>query len=98
MNQLEEFNLYCLQQLNDAKNISYYVEDPKEEEIIEEKENYMDNKENKPNIKKIRIRKSTSKRSLPKRYQTYTLDYKKQVIAEVNKNIIINYILIGCIE
>ena len=98
MNQLEEFNLYCLQQLNDTKNISYYEEHPKEEEIIEEKENYIDNKENKPNIKKIKIRKSTSKRSLPKRYQTYTLDYKKQVIAEVNKNIIIKYILIGYIE
>ena len=98
MNQLEEFNLYCLQQLNEAKNISDYEEEPKEEEILEDKENYIVNKENKPNIKKIEIKKSTSKRSLPKRYQTYTLDYKKKIIAEVNKNIIINYILIGRIE
>lgn len=92
MNQLEEFNFYCLQQLNETKNLSYCEEEPKEEENFEEKENYLNNKEDKAIIKKMKIKKTTSKRSLPNRYQTYTLDYKKQIIAEVNKNIIINYI------
>ena len=88
MNELEGFNKYCLDQLEEEKNHFYY-EDPKEEEYIEEKENNIFKKEGKELTKKIKLKESTSKRlnSLPKRYQTYTLDYKKQVIKEVNKYI-----------
>ena len=86
MNELEGFNIYCLNQLDEAKNQSYY-EEPKDEESIEEKENNTIKNEDKEKAKKIKLKESTSKRlnSLPKRYQTYTLDYKKQVIKEVNK-------------
>ena len=96
-NQLEDFNLYCMKQLTEIKNISYY-EEPKEEENAEEKEKNTANIEDKKEAKTLKLKESTSKRlsSLPKRYQTYTLDYKKQVIEEVNIYIIIiNYILIG---
>ena len=88
MNELEGFNIYFLNQLNEAKNQSYYQE-PKEEEYIEEKENNIIKNEDKEIAKKIKLKEATSKRlnSLPKRYQTYTLDYKKQVIKEVNKYI-----------
>ena len=39
--------------------------------------------------KKNKIKESTSKRlnSLPKTYKTYDLDYKKEIIKEVNKYI-----------
>ena len=88
MNELEGFNIYCLDQLDEAKNQSYY-EEPKEEEYIEKKENSVIKNEDKEIAKKIKLKESTSKRlnSLPKRYQTYTLDYKKHVIKEVNKYI-----------
>ena len=88
MNELEGFNIYCLNQLNEAKNQTYY-EEPKEEEYIEEKENNVIKNEEEEILKKIKLKESNSKRlnSLPKRYQTYTLDYKKQVIKEVNKYI-----------
>ncbi len=84
-NQLEDFNIYYMKQLTEAKNISYY-EEPKEEEIVEEKKKNTDNNEDKIEDKKLKSKESTSKRfsSLPKRYQTYTLDYKKQIIEEVN--------------
>ena len=84
-NQLEDFNIYCMKQLTETKNISYY-EEPKEEDIMEEKEKNATNNEDKTEAKNLKLKESTSKRlrSLPKRYQTYTLGYKKQVIEEVN--------------
>ena len=84
-NQLEDFNIYCMKQLTETKNISYY-EEPKDEYIVEEKERSTANNIDKTEAKKLKLKESTSKRlrSLPKRYQTYTLDYKKQVIEEVN--------------
>ena len=88
MNDLEGFNKYYLAQLDDGNNQSYY-EEPKEEEYIEGKENNVIKNEDNEITKKIKLKESTSKRlnSMPKRYRTYTLDYKKQVIKEVNKYI-----------
>lgn len=85
-NQLEDFNIYCMKQLAETKNISYY-EEPKEEEIVEEKEKNTDNNEDKIEAKKLKLKESTSKkrlRSLPKTYQTYSLDLKKQIVEEVS--------------
>lgn len=91
MNELEGFNIYCLEQLDEAKN-QIYCDEPKEEEYIEERENNIVKNEENEITKKIKLKESTSKRlnSLPKRYQTYTLDYKKQVIKEVNKYLFIH--------
>ena len=84
-NQLEDFNIYCMKQLTETKNISYY-EELKDEDIMEEKEKNAANNEDKTEAEKLKLKESISKRlrSLLKRYQTYTLDYKKQVIEEVN--------------
>ena len=85
--QFEEFNKYYINQLNETDNQIDY-EEPKDEDFIEEKENnhIINNKETN-NVKQLRLKESTARRlnSLPKRYQTYTLEYKKQVIEEVNK-------------
>ena len=74
MNQISESNNYFLKQI-------------KEEEIYEEQQdNLINNEENNNIMKKIRMRESTFKRlkSLPKKYQTYKMDYKKQLVEEVN--------------
>ncbi len=83
-NQLEDFNIYYMKQLTEAKNISYY-EEPKEEEIVEEKKKNTDNNEDKIEEKNLKLKMSISKRlkSLPKEYETYPLDLKKQVVEEV---------------
>ena len=88
MSEIEGFNIYCLQELDEGKNQSY-CEEPKEEEYIEEKENNIIRNEEEEIAKKIKIKESTSKRlnSLPKTYKTYDLDYKKEIIKEVNKYI-----------
>ena len=88
MNEIEGFNKYCLQELNEGKSHSY-CEEPKEEEYIEEKEYNIIRNEEKEITKKTKIKESTSKRlnSLPKTYKTYDLDYKKEIIKEVNKYI-----------
>lgn len=85
--QFEEFDKYYINQLNETDNQIDY-EEPKDEDIIEEKENNgIINFKETNNAKQLRLKESTTRRlhSLPKRYQTYTLDYKKQVIEEVNK-------------
>ena len=85
--QFEEFNKYYINQLNETDNQVDY-EEPKDEDFIEEKENnHIINNKEINNIKQLRLKESTARRlnSLPKRYQTYTLEYKKQVIEEVNK-------------
>lgn len=87
MNQIEEFNNYYINQLNETDNQIYY-EDSKYEDIIEEKEkDIIDGEKVINNSGKIKIKESSIKRinSLPKRYQTYTLEYKKEVIAQVNQ-------------
>ena len=88
MNEVEGFNIYCLQELDEGKNHSY-CEEPKEEEYIEEKEKNIIRDEKMEITKKNKIKESTSKRlnSLPKTYKTYDLDYKKEIIKEVNKYI-----------
>jgi hypothetical protein len=88
MNEIEGFNIYCLQELDEGKNHSY-CEEPKEEEYIEEKEKNIIRDEKMEITKKNKIKESTSKRlnSLPKTYKTYDLDYKKEIIKEVNKYI-----------
>ena len=94
-NQLEDFNIYCMKQLIERKNV-LNCEVPKEEEMLEEKENDTANNEDKSEVKKLKLKESVFKRlsSLPKTYQTYHLAFKKKVIEEVNI-IIINYIFIG---
>ena len=88
MNEIEGFNIYCLQELDEGKNQSY-CEEPKEEEYIEEKEKNIIRDEKMEITKKNKIKESTSKRlnSLPKTYKTYDLEYKKEIIKEVNKYI-----------
>jgi hypothetical protein len=83
MNPLEEFNNYYLQQLNE------YSEDLKYSEIVEKKEERKANVEIE-DIKNSKIKdlnSATSKRlrTLPKRYQIYTVEYKKKILEEVNK-------------
>ncbi len=82
--QLKEFKIYCQKQLNEEKNISC-CEEQKEEEIMEEKEKIIDNNEDKIEEKNLKLKMSISKRlkSLPKEYETYPLDLKKQVVEEV---------------
>ena len=89
MSQIEEFNKYYINQLNEIDNQVDY-EEPRDEDMIEEKENNNNNiinNEGTNDMRQLRISESTKRRlnSLPKRYQTYTFEYKKQVIEEVNK-------------
>ena len=84
MNSLEDFEKFYLNQIDEPRNQSDYDE-LKEEEYNEVKEIKRDNNEDKTIPKKRIIRKANSKRSLPKRYQTYRLDYKKQIVAKVTK-------------
>ena len=86
MNQISETNNYFLKQIKQEEDHLFF-EEPKEEEIYEEQQDNVINSEEKNNImKKIRMRESTFKRlkSLPKKYQTYKMDYKKQLVEEVN--------------
>jgi hypothetical protein len=90
MNTNEEFDNYYLHQINEEES-QINLDEEEDIEISEEKENNIINKEEPKTEKKSRINDSTSKRlrSLPKRYRIYTLDYKKQIIEEVNIIIII---------
>ncbi len=83
-NQVEEFDLYFMQQLKETKNFSYYEEEPKEEELLEENDNNIEFKDEQEIVKKAKIKRENSKCSFPKRYQTYSLAYKKEILAEVN--------------
>lgn len=88
MNQIEEFDkYYYLAQINETENPPY-DEEPKNEEIYEENvKNLIVKEEDIKDLKILKQNMSTSKRlsSLPKRYQTYTLEYKRQIIEQVNK-------------
>ena len=94
MNQYEEFNNYYLLSSKDDLN-PYYLEEPRDEEEVEEEGNNIINiEEKKEKPKKVRFKISTSKKlkSTPSRYHTYTLDYKRQVIAQVIQILIIIFI------
>jgi hypothetical protein len=86
MNQLEEFKIYYLNQEKVEKN-DIFLQEQSEQVIYEEEENNLFNREQEEIKKKINAKKSTSKRlaSLPKKYQTYKMDYKKKIVMEVNK-------------
>ena len=90
MNEYEEINSYCLHQINDMEN-SILLDEPKEQEYSEERENNIINNEIKSIDIKAKISKSTSKRlrTFPKNYQTYSMDFKKKVLKEVNIDFII---------
>ena len=82
MNQIEEFNNYYLQQWEE------YSEESEYEELIEKEEEKINISVEESKIKKIKnLNSATSKRLsvLPKRYQIYTLEYKKKILEEVNK-------------
>ena len=83
MNQIEEFTKLYYNQVQEDNQV--YQEEPKEEENLEEDEQNKISGNQGVNTKKCERRKDTSNRlkSLPKRYKTYTMDYKKQIIEEV---------------
>ena len=81
MNPIEEFNNCYLQQSKE------YSEEPEYEEIIEKEEGKTNLNIENIKLKKIKnLNSATSKRlrTLPKRYQIYTLEYKKNILEEVN--------------
>lgn len=94
MNQFEEFENIYWQQINEEEN-HIYSEESEDEENYEEEENNIIINEGKNEIIKSKIKESTSKRLrvIPKRYQTFTIDYKKKVIEEVIIIIIIIYLI-----
>ena len=85
MKQIKEPNNYFHKQIEEEEHLPFF-EEPKEEENYKEQQDNRINEEKNNIIKKIRMRESTSKRlkSLPKKYQTYKMDYKKQLVEEVN--------------
>jgi hypothetical protein len=86
MNQLEEFKIYYLNQQKEEEN-DIFLQEQKEQVIYEEEENQLINSKQEEITKKINAKKSISKRlsSLPKKYKTYKMDYKKKIVMEVNK-------------
>ena len=93
MDQLEEFEMYYLLQKEEEKNICINLVEQNEELINEEKEkeNKVINSEQEEIKKKNKLKESTSKRlsSLTKNYCTYKIDYKKKIVMEVNKLLIV---------
>ena len=90
MNQIEEFTKFYYNQVQEEEN-QVYQEEPKEEENLEEDDQNKISGNQGYNTKKYERRKDTSNRlnSAPKRYKTYTMEYKKQIIQEVKIKIII---------
>ena len=89
-NQIEEFTKIYRGQFEEEDNQDT-PEKPKEESNEEEGEDDKINVKESENNKKYEQRKDTSNRlnSYSKRYKTYTMEYKKQLIQEVNLKIII---------
>ena len=87
MNHLEEFSNYYIHQINEDEDPIYFQEKKEEENLEEIEDNKIYNKE-KPNEGKIKTKESNSKRlrTIPKRYHTYAIDIKKQIIEEVNNS------------
>ncbi len=91
MSQFEEFNKYYLLQSKGEEN-KMLIEEKKEETYEEnEKNNLINDEKRTTSLKQLKLRESAFKRlnSLPKKYQTYKIDYKKQIVEEVIINIII---------
>ena len=84
MNQLEEFQIYYIQQTREDENQSSYDES-KEVEICEQQQEEINSVKIEEETKKKKINKeSKSKRLKPtKKYQTYTIDYKRQIVEMV---------------
>lgn len=84
MNQIEEFSKYYYRQVHEEDN-QVYTEEPKEEANLEEEEDNKINIKQSESNKKYEEKKDTSNRLNPwhKRYTTYTMEYKKQIIQEV---------------
>ena len=90
MNQFEEFTKIYYNQIHEKENQGS-VEEPKEEENLgEEEEDKMDAKQSEFNKKDDKsIYTSNRLNSSPKRYTTYTMEYKKRIIQEVKIKLII---------
>ena len=84
MNLIEESNNCYIELTKEDNQILF--EHPKEEKyLVERKCNIINNKENNNMDKSLKVKEIASKRlnSLPKKHQTYKMDYKKQLVEEV---------------
>jgi len=96
MNQIEEFSNYYFHQINEEEN-PIILEDGKYQEAFVDKENTINDDEDIIVPKEITIKNPSSKKlnSMPKRYNIYTMDYKKQVLEAVklhnNEKEVANY-------
>lgn len=90
MSKFEEFNKYYLLQSKGEEN-KMFIEEKKEETYEENEKNLINDKKRTTSLEQLKLRESTFKRlnSLPKKYKTYKIDYKKQIVEEVIINIII---------
>ena len=90
MIQTEESNKYFFQQIQEDEN-QVSPEEPKGEENLEEEEDSKMNVKQSDSSKKYEQGKDTSNRLniTHKRYTTYTMECKKQIIQEVKIKLII---------
>ena len=90
MNQIEEFTKYYYPQIQEEEN-QVSPEEPKGEENLEEEEESKINVKQDESNKKCEQKMNTSNRLniTHKRYTTYTMEYKKQIIQEVKIKLII---------
>ena len=90
MIQTEESNKYFFQQIQEDEN-QVSPEEPKGEENLEEEEDSKINVKQSDSKKKYQQKMDTSNRLniTHKRYTTYTMEYKKQIIQEVKIKLII---------
>ena len=90
MNQIEEFTKYYYPQIQEEEN-QVSPEEPKGEENLEEEEDSKINVKQSDSKKKYQQKMDTSNRLniTHKRYTTYTMECKKQIIQEVKIKLII---------
>jgi hypothetical protein len=90
MIQTEESNKYFFQQIQEDEN-QVSPEEPKGEENLEEEEDSKINVKQSESNKKYKQKMDTSNRLniTHKRYTTYTMECKKQIIQEVKIKLII---------
>ena len=90
MNQIEEFTKYYYTQIQEEEN-QVSPEEPKGEENLEEEEESKINVKQDESNKKCQQKMDSSNRLniTHKRYTTYTMEYKKQIIQEVKIKLII---------
>jgi len=81
MSQFEEFDKFYLLQSKEEEN-KIFFEEKKEETYEENEKNLINDEKRNTTLKQLKLKESTFKRlnSLPKKYQTYKMDYKKQII------------------